>query len=134
MNNFGFSNFSPASRNRYLLKKSMRLLRDIKQRWISKMFNFFEENGLIITYKDGRERFAELVPGVGDSSVSKTLALPYAKVENEYTSWLEHQPQKNFPTKTKEIPGNCQSGKMQLCSTQLCPLNTCRERKPQART
>jgi len=67
------------------------------------VFNFFEEKGLIITTREGRERFAELVPGVGDSSFSKTLVLPYAKVENEYTSWLEHQSQKNLPTKTKEI-------------------------------
>jgi regulator of extracellular matrix RemA (YlzA/DUF370 family) len=55
---------------------------------ISKLLDFFEENGLIITRMDGRERVAELLTSSEDSSLSSTEPLTLADSDSVYKKWL----------------------------------------------
>lgn len=62
--------------------------------YIRKVFDFFEEQGLIITKTEGREKVAELTPGVGDSRIINTLGLKYSEVEKQHAQWCRtHSPE-----------------------------------------
>jgi len=69
--------------------------------YIRKVFDFFEEQGLIITRQEGRERVAEVTPGVGDSRINKLLGLKYSELEKQYALWCRT----HFPELLKKNTG-----------------------------
>lgn len=55
---------------------------------IVRLFSFFEENGLIATRMEGRERIAELLTDTQDTRLSVERTLTLADLDSAYESYL----------------------------------------------
>jgi predicted transcriptional regulator len=59
---------------------------------IGKLFDFFEESGLITIKSEGREKIAELIQQIGEATLTKNVALSLADLRTEYQKWLRKDP------------------------------------------
>lgn len=55
---------------------------------VARLFDFFEENGLIVTHMEGRERFAELLTVTQDNLSGTERTLSLADLDSAHEKWL----------------------------------------------
>jgi DNA-binding MarR family transcriptional regulator len=103
---------------------------------ISKLFDFFEENGLIATRVENREKWADLITGGSERWEDQNQQLTLADLREEYEKWLKshacllahnHKLRLLDPFTEEEISGNDANIKFGL------NFNTVKMKEPEER-